>query len=210
MVLNLIEYLNKKKVVFGTTSQPRRKIMSDLGIKFEPLGSKFEENLPKTNPIDYVNNTCNGKFEEILQNIQNKDKDIEILITSDTIVVHKDKILEKAKNNEDIYEWFRSYSESNVKCYTSVIIGFISKNSEGFIVNKKRQFLTETAINFSKIDEESIKSYIDSGEPFNKAGGFGIQGIGSILIKEIQGCYYNVVGFPVNNFFINLKEMLDE
>ena len=77
-------------------------------------------------------------------------------------------------------------------------------------MNKKRQFLTETSINFSKIDNESIKSYIDSGEPFNKAGGFGIQGIGSILIKEIQGCFYNVVGFPVNNFFMNLNEMLDE
>lgn len=210
MVLNLIEYLNSRNLIFGTTSQPRRKILTDLGIKFDPLGSKFEENLPKTNPIDYVHKTCNGKFEEILEN--NPNKEMDILITSDTIVVHNDKILEKPQNNEQIFDWFRSYSDNNVKVFTSVIIGFIAKNSEknGNLVVKKRQFLTETAINFSKIDDETIKSYIDSGEPFNKAGGFGIQGIGSILIKEIQGCYYNVVGFPVNNFFMNLKEMLDE
>jgi septum formation protein len=209
MVLKLIEYLNSKNVVFGTTSSPRRKIFTDLGIKFEALGSSFEENLPKTEPLDYVSKTCRGKFEEIVE--KNPYKDMDILITSDTIVVHKEKILEKPKNNEEIYDWFKSYSDSSVKCFTSVLIGFIKKNQNGEnSVYKSEQFLTESEIKFSEIDEESVKIYIESGEPFNKAGGFGIQGLGSIFIKGIKGCYYNVVGFPVNNFFNKLMEMLKE
>ncbi len=92
-----------------------------------------------------------------------------------------------------------------------MIIGFIKKNekAENFVY-KSNQFFTESEIKFSEIDEESVKIYIESGEPFNKAGGFGIQGLGSIFIKGIEGCFYNIVGFPVNNFFTNLKEMLKE
>ena len=79
MVFKYIEYLNSKKLILGTTSQPRRKVFTDLGINFEVIGSNFEENLEKTDPQSYVTNTCLRKFEEIIEN--NSDKIFDLLIT---------------------------------------------------------------------------------------------------------------------------------
>lgn len=208
VLFKYIEYLNSKKLILGTTSLPRRKIFSDLGINFEVIASNFEENLEKTDPQTYVSNTCLKKFEEIISN--HSEKDFDILITSDTIIVHNNKILEKPQTNEEIFEWFRNYSNSYVACYTSVVIGIIQKNSENKnCVKDKIQFLTESKVLFDEIDDDLIQNYIDTKEPFNKAGGFGIQGLGSVFIKGIEGCYYNVVGFPVNNFFKNLKILIE-
>lgn len=207
MVFELINYLNSKKVILGSTSIPRRKILTDLGINFEVLGSNFEENLEKTDPQSYVTNTCLKKFEEIITN--NSDKNFDVLITSDTIVVHNNKILEKPQSNEEVFNWFKAFSNDKVICYTSVVIGLIEKNSENInVVKDKIQFLTESYVLFDEIEDDIISSYIETGEPFNKAGGFGIQGLGSFFIKGIEGCYYNIVGFPVHNFFKNLKILI--
>lgn len=208
MVFKHIEYLNSKKVILGTTSGPRRKVFTELGINFEIIASNFEENLEKTDPQSYVSNTCLRKFEEIIGN--NHHKDFEILITCDTIVVHNNKILEKPQSNEEVFQWFRNYSNNYVACFTSVVIGLINKDSDkNNIVKDKIQFLTESKVLFDEMDEEMIQSYIGTKEPFNKAGGFGIQGLGSVFIKGIEGCYYNIVGFPVHNFFKNLKILIE-
>ncbi len=208
MVFKFIEYLNSKKLVLGTTSAPRKKVFSDLGIIYQVIASNFEENLEKTDPQSYVSNTSLRKFEEIIEN--NHENDFDILITCDTIVVHNNKILEKPQNDEEVFQWFKNYSDNFVSCFTSVVIGLIYKNSENKnTVKDKIQFLTESKVLFDEINEELIQSYIDTKEPFNKAGGFGIQGLGSVFIKGIEGCYYNIVGFPVHNFFKNLKLLVE-
>lgn len=208
MVFKFIEYLNSKKVILGTTSAPRRKVFTDLGINYEVIASNFEENLEKTDPQSYVSNTCLRKFEEIIE--KNHEKEFDILITCDTIVVHNNRILEKPQSDEEVFQWFRNYSNNYVACFTSVVIGLIYKNSENKNAAKdKIQFLTESKVLFDEMDEELIKSYIKTKEPFNKAGGFGIQGLGSVFIKGIEGCYYNIVGFPVHNFFKNLKTLVE-
>jgi septum formation protein len=208
VLFKYIEYLNSIKLVLGTSSAPRRKIFTDLGINFEVIASNFEENLEKTDPQTYVTNTCLKKFEEIIEN--NKEKNFDLLITCDTIVVYNNKILEKPQTEEEIFKWFRDYSNNYVTCFTSVVIGLIRKNTENLnSVKDKIQFLTESKVYFDEMDDDLIQNYIDTKEPFNKAGGFGVQGMGSVLIKRIEGCYYNIVGFPVNNFFKNLKILID-
>jgi septum formation protein len=72
--------------------------------------------------------------------------------------------------------------------------------------NKKIKRHAQTMVRFDEMTEEEIATYVDSGEPFDKAGGYGIQGLAGKFIKEIAGCYYNVVGFPLNL----CKNMLDE
>jgi len=208
MVFKYIEYLNSKKVVFGTTSNPRRKILTDLGINFEIIPSNFEENLEKIDPISYVNETCFKKFEEIIAN--HNQKDFDILITCDTIVVHNNKIFEKPQNNLEIFQWFKEFSNNFVSCLTSVVIGLIEKNSENKnTIKDKIQFLTESKVFFDELNDDTIQNYIDTKEPYNRAGGFGIQGLGSMMIKGIEGCYYNIVGFPVHNFFKNLNILIN-
>lgn len=208
MSLKYLEHLNSKKFILGSGSAQRKKILADLGIKFDVIISNFAEDLEKTHPTDYVSKTCLKKFEDIIQ--INQEKDIDILVTVDTIIVQNNKILEKPKDEEEILQWFRSYSNNTIFCYSSVVIGIIQKNSNNKNFTKdKIEFITESKVFFDEITDDNIKCYIDSGEPYNKAGGFGIQGLGSLLIKGIEGCYYNIVGFPINDFFKHLRILVE-
>ena len=88
-----------------------------------------------------------------------------------------------------------------------MVIGVIDENKKCIA---KRNFLSTTYVNFDILSEECIDDYINSDEPYDKAGGFGIQGNAKSLITGIEGDFYNVVGFPVNEFTKNLTSLLEE
>ena len=99
------------------------------------------------------------------------------------------------------------YSGNKVIAYTYMVIGVIDKNRKCIA---KRNFLSTTYVIFDKLSEECIDDYINSDEPYDKAGGFGIQAKAKSLIVGIEGDFYNVVGFPVNAFTKNLTSLLEE
>jgi septum formation protein len=207
MYTRWINFVNQKKIVLASGSQQRIKILKDLGLEFESKTSDFPEDLEKTNAREYVEKTSFKKFFEFFKN--NLSLDIDILITADTICENSDgTILEKPKDENDIYDWFRKYSNNKIVCYTSVVIGMIDKNTKQIL--KYNQFTNKTDVYFDEITDEMIYDYIKSGEPFNRAGGFAIQGIGRCLIKKIDGCYYNVVGFPIQEFTKSFVKLLKE
>ena len=88
-----------------------------------------------------------------------------------------------------------------------MVVGVIDKNRKCIA---KRNFLSTTYVIFDKLSEECIDDYINSDEPYDKAGGFGIQANAKSLIVGIEGDFYNVVGFPVNAFTKNLTSLLEE
>jgi septum formation protein len=208
MYTRWLPFINNKNVILASGSQQRKQLISELGINFTSKTSDFPENLEKTSPKEYVNNTCYKKFEQFLES--NADIEIDILITADTIVVHNNIIIEKPNNEQDIYDWFSKYSKDKVTVYTSVVIGLITKSENVNKVVNFYQFINETFIYFSEITKEMIEDYIETGEPFGRAGGFGIQGYGKTFIEKIEGCYYNVVGFPVHDFVKHLLRLLEE
>jgi septum formation protein len=208
MYTRWLPFINSKNVILASGSQQRKLTLSELGIKFESKPSEFPEDLPKTTPRDYVQNTCFKKFEEFL--LKNTDMNIDILISADTIVVHNATILEKPNDDSEIYNWLSKYSNDKVTVHTSVVIGFIKKENGEHKIIKSNQFITSTLIYFSEISEEMICDYIKTGEPYNKAGGFAIQGYGKTFIEKIEGCYYNVTGFPVQEFTKKLVDLLEE
>jgi septum formation protein len=213
MYTRWLTFLKNKKIILASGSVQRKQLLSDLGLEFTIKTSDFPENLEKTDPKEYVGKTCLGKFEQFLET--NSDLDFDILITADTIIEHNGTILEKPNNDSDIYEWFHRYSEDKVVCFTSVVVGIIKKNSQGKNeILQKIHFTTQSFVHFTKINDEMISDYIQTGEPYNRAGAFAIQGVGRVFIKKIEGCYFNIVGFPVQefaeNFVVLLKEVYGE
>lgn len=192
-------------IILASGSPRRRELLSSLGIQFTVKTSDFPENLPKDkfSPAEYVEQTCLNKFNHFIE--QNKTDKYDILITADSIVEFDNKILEKPKTKEECKEWFQRYSNNKVLAHTYVVIGLI--NSE-FKCVKMEKFLSTTYVVFDELSEEIINDYINTTEPYDKAGGFGIQGLAKVMIKGIEGDYYNVMGFPVNAFMKHLIELL--
>ena len=205
MYTRWIPFLNKKNIILASSSPRRKEILSELGIHFEIHKSEFEENISKEDisPSKYVEETCNGKFEYYLKNQRNYPCDI--LITADSIIEFNNKILEKPKDKNQLKEWLNLYSENKIIVHTYMVIGIIDTK---FNCIKKEQFITSTNVIFDKISEDEINDYINTNDPYDKAGGFGIQASAKVFIKGIEGDFYNVVGFPVNAFIKHLNKLL--
>ena len=207
MYTRWLPFLKEKNIILGSGSPRRRELLTELGINFKVVKSEFPENLKKegVEPKKYVEETCLGKFNYFLEH--QKVENCDILITADSIVEFNNKILEKPKSKEECKAWFMEYSGNKVIAYTYMVIGVIDKNRKCIA---KRNFLSTTYVIFDKLSEKCIDDYINSDEPYDKAGGFGIQANAKSLIVGIEGDFYNVVGFPVNAFTKNLTSLLEE
>jgi septum formation protein len=120
------------------------------------------------------------------------------VIGSDTVVVLDGKILEKPTSKENAFEMLKSLSgKSHYVCTGVALI------SSDFQIN----FSHSTTVEFDELSEETIQAYIDTKEPMDKAGSYGIQAIGGSFVKRIDGCFYNVMGFPLHSFCTHLREV---
>ena len=120
-----------------------------------------------------------------------------VIVSADTIVCVEGEILGKPEDAEDARRMLEKLSGRMHKVYTGVAI----TGAAG-----ERIFSVETAVEFYPLSEELISDYIATGEPFDKAGAYGIQGRGSILVRGIRGDYFNVMGLPVARLYRELEE----
>mmetsp|Transcript_37597 Transcript_37597/g.49547 ORF Transcript_37597/g.49547 Transcript_37597/m.49547 type:complete len:240 (+) Transcript_37597:86-805(+) len=199
----ITESIRNFDVILASKSPRRREILSQLGLDFRIVPSKFEENFDKStfpNPTAYVQETALQKALEVQQRLENSDKP-ELIISADTIVVLDGTILEKPNDEAHAFEMLSSLSGKSHEVITSVTL-LTRQNS--------CSFSEQTQVKFMEMSSEMIQSYIDSKEPMDKAGGYGIQGIGGSFIEKISGCYFNVVGFPQHRFCCNLIKLLEQ
>ncbi|MDD2457541.1 MAG: Maf family protein [Eubacteriales bacterium] len=124
-----------------------------------------------------------------------------VLVTADTIVVLGDQILGKPADEADARRMLQSLSGREHTVLTGLCIRVEIQGS-------MQQFSAaeQTQVTFSELTPAQIAWYIQTGEPFDKAGAYGIQGYGSVLVKSIQGCYYNVVGLPIHRLLVLLEQ----
>jgi septum formation protein len=128
------------------------------------------------------------------------DKD-SIIVAADTIVVIDGKILGKPKNEIEAYDMLKLLSNKIHRVYSGIAIINTANN-----IMKSEAVFTE--VKFSELSHEDIINYINSKEPLDKAGSYGIQGLGAIFVEKINGCYYNVVGLPLNRLNKMIKEVI--
>ncbi|PIK38240.1 putative N-acetylserotonin O-methyltransferase-like protein-like [Apostichopus japonicus] len=177
------------------------------GLKFEVIPSKFEETLDKSSfssPQAYVVENARQKTLEVKERL-GKDGIPDLIIGADTVVALDGKILEKPKDANNAFEMLSSLSGRTHSVHTGVVF-VASHQKAGQLKTEVRTFFEDTDVTFGDLTSDIINAYIATGEPLDKAGGYGIQALGGTLVKGIVGDYFNVVGFPLHKF---CKELLN-
>ncbi|MEI6731603.1 MAG: Maf family protein [archaeon] len=186
----------KKRIILATTSPRRHSLAKTMGLDFEVVASEYEEDMSlKLKPKELVMKFAHGKAADVA-----KKFDGGIVIGVDTIVVHNGKNIGKPRNEKEACKLLKSYSGKKHYVYSGVCLIDCK-------TGRTIQDCEITEVHFRKMEDGEIKKYIKTGEPGDKGGGYGIQGLASIFIKKINGCYYNVMGFPIYNIYKNLRKM---
>jgi septum formation protein len=175
-------------LVLGSTSPRRAELLKQIGLEFRTLKPAIDEHVAADESArDYVSRMSNEKYSALIQ--VNELRSDEVLLTADTIVVSENEILGKPLDEADAARMLRKLSGQQHQVLTSVTIG---KKGE-----HNHQFIVETNVHFRTLTDKEIADYWATGEPADKAGAYGIQGIGTIFVEAIAGSYTNVVGLPL-------------
>lgn len=171
-------------IILASASPRRRELLTLAGIEYKVIPSECEEMLPeKITPSDAVKSLAEQKATDVFKRYPE-----DTVIAADTVVALGEKILGKPKNKDDAFHMLASLSGKTHTVYTGVCI---MKNGSA------ETFYSATEVEFYTLTPSEIDAYIATNEPMDKAGAYGIQGKGSLLVKKINGDYFNVVGLPL-------------
>lgn len=185
-----------KRVILSSKSPRRQSLLKGLEIKFEVLVNDVEEIYPENLPVEKVPEyLARLKAEPFLDSMDEHT----VVITSDTVVLLKGKVLGKPKDEEDAKRMLKSLSGNQHQVVTGVCL--TEKD-------KQNSFSTLTNVFFDDISSAEVDYYFEHFKPLDKAGSYGIQEwIGYAKIQKIEGCYYNVMGLPLRDLYIKMTEL---
>jgi len=190
----LQEQLKNRNLILASKSPRRQKFLSDLSLSFtidtRDVEEIYPDNLRGVEITDFLAKLKSDPFKSL--------NDEDIVVTSDTIVWMDNKAIGKPKNEKEAIQILQKLSGNMHQVLTSV---YIKSN------RKTKLFNDCTNVYFNELSLEEIKYYVKNFEPFDKAGGYGIQDwIGFIAVKKIEGNFYNVMGFPIHKFYEELMK----
>lgn len=200
MLQNVLE---QYQIVLASQSPRRKELLGKLNISYEVMPAKGEEKLYGDAPEKVVMNLASQKAKEVyeLKTRNTGGTGLPLLVIgADTIVVYEGQILGKPKDREEAQAMLHMLSGKTHQVYTGVCV----------VTETQHCFYEKTDVTFAKLTDEEIEDYVDSGDSFDKAGGYGIQGDFAVYVKEIRGDYNNVVGLPVARLYQELKELVYE
>lgn len=182
-------------IILASKSPRRREILENTKVRFSVKESQVDEVIKADeSPKETVMRLAYEKALDVANN--NKES---LVIGADTIVVINDQILGKPKNEEEAYNMIKLLSGKT----HYVVTGFALINLS---LNKKVIDCEVSQVTFKELSEECIKDYLNTKESLDKAGAYGIQGYGGLLVKNIQGDYFNIVGLPISKISDCLKD----
>ncbi len=184
------------KVILASKSPRRVEILEKIVKEFEVVQSNFDENTIdfKGDVENYVKDLSRNKAIEVSKRLNEPS----IVIAADTVVFQNGKVLEKPKSEEDAFSMLSSLSGNTHKVYSGICL--INTYDDTVVTD-----CDCTEVRFSELNPRQIRNYINSGEPMDKAGAYGIQGLGGAFVEGIKGCYYNVMGLPLNKLYKALE-----
>jgi septum formation protein len=188
------------KLILASASPRRAEVLRDAGFEFEVQPPKVDESRLPNEAVDaYVLRVATAKADAIAQaNLSNGTP--AIVIAADTVVLVGREILPKPKDAEDARRMLRLLSASTHEVVTGL---FVIRAYDGISFTH----VERTRVEFNRLSETDIDSYIQTKEPFDKAGAYGIQGIGGRFVRRIDGCYFNVMGLPLSRLWEILRQM---
>lgn len=187
------------KTILASGSPRRKDLLSQIGIDYEVIVSNADENVQESNPAKYVEALSYKKAEAVA--LENRGR---VVIGADTVVSIDGKILGKPGSSKQAEEMLRMLSGRSHEVYTGVTILNIPEEGSGE-KGISHTFFECTKVFFYEMSETEIAAYIETGDPFDKAGSYGIQGFCARYIKGIEGDYNNVVGLPAGRLYQELK-----
>ncbi|WP_324283995.1 nucleoside triphosphate pyrophosphatase [Fusobacterium polymorphum] len=182
-------------MILASNSQRRQEILKDAGFNFRVITSNIEETSDKKIITEKILDIAEKKLEQIAKNNVN-----EFILAADTVVELDKNIFGKPKDREEAFKFLKLLSGKIHRVITAYVFKNISKN-----ILIREVVISE--VKFFDLDDETINWYLDTGEPFDKAGAYGIQGYGRVLVEKIDGDYYSIMGFPISNFLKNLRKI---
>ncbi len=185
-----------KRLILASSSPRRKELLSYAQIPFEIVVSHVEEHFNENNDPNEIVQALALKKAEAVADILDQDV---VVLGADTIVTIDNQILGKPKDETEARMMLKQLSGREHIVYTGVAI---------VSADESTTFYEKTKVEFWELSDEEIDSYIKSGEPFDKAGAYGIQQLGSILVKRIDGDYFSVVGLPIARTCRELKPFL--
>lgn len=176
-------------LILASASPRRRELLQELGLEFSVVPAHIHEGyLPGESVIEHVCRLAREKGEHIADTYRDS-----IVISADTVVVFNDEILGKPKDKNDAYRMLKMLSGEVHEVITAF---YIVCNKTGL---HDLQY-EETRVYFRRLYDAEIRDYIGSNSPLDKAGAYGIQDVHANLVKRVEGCFFNVIGFPIARF----------
>lgn len=188
------------------SASPRRKeLLAQIGLDFQIVVSDVEEIITRTAPAEIVEELSCQKAEAVLRSLPT-DKEV-LVIGADTIVAYGQEILGKPGSEEQAVEMLSMLQGNTHEVYTGVTLLHRKSGMDGATL-KQKTFHEATKVHFYPMTEAEIQGYVDTKDPMDKAGSYGIQGFCARYISGIEGDYNNVVGLPVGRLYQEAKEWL--
>ncbi|CAN8025538.1 unnamed protein product, partial [Ixodes persulcatus] len=221
-----------KRIVLASASPRRREILRVLGLRCQIVASSFKENLDKSRfaqPVDYALATAIGKAQSVAKALGEEPTPVDLVIGADTIVGEEvvkrggslrdvigglnfllpfSRILVLLHKNHSLIDAVRMLMQLSGKMHrVQTGVALVLRCGDEL---KTQTFQETTEVSVASLSPAVIEAYVATGEPFDKAGAYGIQGKGGSLVERINGDYFNVVGFPVHRFCRELTKWCAE
>ena len=185
--------VSRVRFILASASPRRLSVLRQLGLNPEVRPAEVDESYTSgESPAGYVERLARAKAEVIATTEQNA-----LVVAGDTVVLHKDQLLLKPRDSEEAVSMLNQLAGSAHE----VLTGLALAGSQGIVSGVER-----TEVLFRDFGEDISQRYVATGEPLDKAGAYGIQGLGAALVAGVRGDYYSVVGFPVGLFM----DLLDQ
>lgn len=189
------------KIILASQSPRRRELLEQVGITFEVVPSVVEEKITKDHPVEIVIELSAQKALDVGNSEQNYALCGDVVIGADTVVAIDGKIMGKPGNREEAIGMLNRLQGRTHSVFTGVTL-----YHKDPVNPESVSFAKETKVTFYPMSPEEIEAYVDTGEPMDKAGAYGIQGLSAVFVEKIDGDYNNVVGLPVGAVYQELKE----
>ncbi|MHB0860669.1 Maf family protein [Paenibacillus sp. SEL3] len=179
------------RIILASTSPRRKELLAFLRLPFEVVPSHADESTPESWTPQQIVETLAARKAQAVVNTVTQSKEAGLVIGSDTIVVLDGSVLGKPADHADAVRMLTALQGRTHRVYTGVAC---IHTGTGEVLVRHRQ----TEVTMKPLSQKQIVAYVNTGEPSDKAGAYGIQGMGATLVESIQGCYFNVVGLPLS------------
>ena len=187
------------KYILASGSPRRKELMSlireDFTIEIPGVDESVPDNMETEDIAEYLSGIKAGAV------FDGHDNEAVVVTGSDTVVIYGDRVLGKPRSRQDAYDMLKTLSGRTHEVRTGVTVIYRTESGE----EGRLSFTDHAKVEFYELTDQEIEEYISTGEPLDKAGAYGIQGRGALLVRKIDGDYYSVVGFPVGRLNRELK-----